>query len=92
MKPHCDHAYLYQSVLFCTITQMLLLYRDPTGRTFETTATEAYQRNGSIVLANKQESSAELLGKVALLEKKVAENELTMDKMKREIQQLHEVR
>ena len=70
---------------------MVMLYKDPLGKAYETSATDAFQKDGTIILGNRQELPVEFIEKVALLEKKVAENEITMDRMKREIEQLHEV-
>ena len=79
---------------------MIILYKDPDGKNLQVTMTTIQRHNrsdsdaksGSTITRRKLDlESSQLVEKVAFLERKLTENELTMDKMKKELEVLQNV-
>ena len=77
---------------------MIILYKDPGGETLQVTMTTIHNRSDSeakststITRKRLDLELSQLAERVAYLEKKLTENELTMDKMKKEMEVLQNV-
>ena len=75
---------------------MIILYRDPNGDGLKDTVNTSNQRRGSDVKTNTiiqaKSDSSELEEKVAFLERKLIEQEDTINKMKHQMEKSHDVR
>ena len=77
---------------------MITLYKDPGGETLQVTMTTIRNKsdseaksNSTITRTRLDLESSQMAEKVAYLEKKLTENEVTMDKMKKELEVLQNV-
>lgn len=73
------------------LSQMVLLYRDPTGESIKETISSTHQGRNSISIL-KTDTLVGLEGKIALLEGKLKEKDETIGKMKLEIEATRKVR
>ena len=75
---------------------MIILYRDPNGDGLKDTVNSSNQRRGSDVKTNTvvqvKSDSSELEEKVAFLERKLTEQEDTINEMKHQMEKSHDVR